>query len=477
MSQPTNAPAQSSLSIRDAILAPVSTAHSGLNNPFELIRFRHPGYPGAFGQDILFSLYPFDSSTGGGLQYGVAFSACAIVAGNAWTGWLTETRDGARLIREWDDLLFGTDYYFHVSQDPLPEDLHSGRFQYPIVPTFRHWTFPHDQFPDQWHGPRTGVGVTNDAIRPPPPLPSNATNYVHNRDKGCVISKYRDDPERAHICPRSEIEWFLDNRMEQYNLKVNLDPVIDDAANSCSMRSDLHTAFDVSKKFVITPKSSRWIVHFLEPTMDMGNLYHNVPLDLDPTISPKFILSRFAWAIFPRLAPFLKTNSFKSVKVRVTGDDGMEEKVETMSGADLTKLLDSSKSRTSSLIKKRRQGTSERDDLGEYSDRGRKRFRVSQDNRADWSTANTSPNYDSDMNSSRVSPSGVPKGGQQGPYDFKVLKRKILLAQRPKDPQLVCCDYNAAEDANRRGLEGPRAKGGAHLCLECLGLEYRDDAL
>ena len=466
-----DAPAQSSLSVRDAILAPVSTPHSGLDNPFRQIKFRHPGYPGAFGQDVLFSLHPFDSSTGG-LQYGVAFSACAIVAGNAWTGWLTETRDGAKLTMGWDDLLFGTDYYFHVSQDHLPEDSHSGKFQYPIVPTFRHWTFPHHQFPEQWHGPRTEVGVTNDVIRPPP-LTSNVTNYVHNRDKGCVISKYRDDLERAHVCPRREIEWFLDNYMEQYNLDIDLDPIIDDAANSWSMRSDLHTAFDVSKKFVITPKKSRWTVHFLKSTMDIGNLYHNVPLDLDPSISPKFILSRFAWAIFPRLAPFLKRNSFKSVKVRVTGDEGMEEKVETMSGTDLTKLLDSSKSRTSSLTKKRRQGTSERDDLGEYSDRGRKRFRVSQDNR----TADTSPNYDSDIDSSRASQSGVPKGGQQGPYDFEVLKRKMLLAQRPKDPQLVCCDYNAAEDANRRGLEGHRAKGGAHLCLECSGLEYRDDAL
>lgn len=40
---------------------------------------------------------------------------------------------------------------------------------------------------------------------------------------------------------------------------------------------------------------------------------------------------------------------------------------------------------------------------------------------------------------------------------------------------MYCCDYNAAAAAARVGLVGKREYGGAYLCLECLGTEYRDE--
>lgn len=56
------------------------------------------------------------------------------------------------------------------------------------------------------------------------------------------------------------------------------------------------------------------------------------------------------------------------------------------------------------------------------------------------------------------------------------LRQRFSKAQRPSDPALYCCDYNAAEQANAAGHEGPRKYGGAQLCMECLGAEYSTKA-
>jgi hypothetical protein len=55
------------------------------------------------------------------------------------------------------------------------------------------------------------------------------------------------------------------------------------------------------------------------------------------------------------------------------------------------------------------------------------------------------------------------------------LRRHALLQQRPTNPEIMCCDYTAAEKAAALGIEGKRAFGGAHLCLQCLGEEVRDE--
>ena len=276
--------------------------------------------------------------------------------------------------------------------------------------------------------------------------------------------------------------------MEQYSLWAELDPAIDDVANSLSLRSDLHTTFDKGKKFVITPKNSTWAVHFLEPTWDFGNLYHNIPLQLDPTISPIFLLVRFAWAIIPRLGAFLKTNPSKLVKVRVSGVNGMSIENKRLTQSELISLLDPTRSRTPRPIKKQKLGVSDQggpeveeesqEKINQY--RGRKRLRVSEEDLQ--MTSERSASIRGSLSectgsiTSQASLIEVADASQKAPSDLKAYKRRLLLAQRPKDPHLLCCDYNAAEKAHREGLRGPEENGGALLCLECLGLEYRDDS-
>lgn len=57
---------------------------------------------------------------------------------------------------------------------------------------------------------------------------------------------------------------------------------------------------------------------------------------------------------------------------------------------------------------------------------------------------------------------------------IEALRLAALKIQRPSNPLLVCCDFDAAVKAIAIGLEGPRKFGGTYLCLECLGAEYKE---
>ena len=109
--------------------------------PSRRIRFRHPGYPDTDYENVLLDLYAFDYPTGG-LHYGTAFLACAIVALNAFNGYLSETRAGDKLVSKWDELLLKDNYYFYIPS--IPESrLSAYEYQYLVHPTFQHWSFPH----------------------------------------------------------------------------------------------------------------------------------------------------------------------------------------------------------------------------------------------------------------------------------------------------------------------------------------------
>ena len=51
----------------------------------------------------------------------------------------------------------------------------------------------------------------------------------------------------------------------------------------------------------------------------------------------------------------------------------------------------------------------------------------------------------------------------------------MLKALRPRDAQVLYCDYNPAENNNRSEVPGARNSDGAYLCLELLGYWYRAD--
>jgi hypothetical protein len=107
--------------------------------------------------------------------------------------------------------------------------------------------------------------------------PSTFSAAILARDLFCRISAHYTGTEVAHICPREESDWFFANGMSRWNNDTSLgeQSVIDDHANLILMRSDIHKAFD-DGKFILYPKDvTGFSLHIMEPSLDLGILYHN----------------------------------------------------------------------------------------------------------------------------------------------------------------------------------------------------------
>jgi hypothetical protein len=243
------------------------------------------------------------------------------VAGNTQDGYFTHERGGERILLEPDELLRKKSYYFYLGSVQS--------IRYPVYRSFEHWAFPHGSLPPEWS---PLMGTTN-ADSQAPPSALNLSNAILLRDVSCQISKAMDYIESAHLCPRSQASWFEANGMGQYNQNTHLseDFVVDDIGNAIALRSDIHRAFD-DGKFVIVPKGSKWVVHFLGQTNTLSRDFHNTVIALDQGISVSFLFARFAWTIFPGIQQFLEVGLPREVLMRVTEDAEYKEVTKTYSG-------------------------------------------------------------------------------------------------------------------------------------------------
>lgn len=489
------------------------------------IAFKHPHYPEAYNQNVIFSLEGYDAydkeesdrerpeqqegSEGalqerrggqqegsgmvlqegrGGLHYGTALTACALVSGNCWNGYFTQERDGQKLDMAHDHLLTGSAYYFHVPTAT------GESYQYSVYPSFEHWAFPHNTFPTAWRRPASPTDSHN-----VPSVRSNVTAAVLQRDRTCIVTGQIDYMERAHLCPSNEQAWFRLNHMSQYNMNQRLSPEYstDDTSNALALRPDIHWAFD-DGTFAIVPKEGSWVPHFFRSTHDLGPRYHNMTLALNSGISVQHLLARFAWAIFPLVRNFLQGGGDRAVKFHVFNEEERqhEEKTEVMNIKDITAKFFAPRARSNSSKKRSREDTTQEDDDG----RAFKRTRCLsfEDNAAESTWGSTEPSSASGglvtlqddvhvhvKDNERLPPSDENAfdrhlesewAGQAGEADFdehiENLRRRQLLKRRPSDPSLYCCDYNRADMLTNRGVPGKREWGGSHLCEECLGGEY-----
>jgi len=144
----------------------------------------------------------------------------------------------------------------------------------------------------------------------PPTSRADAAASMMIRDQSCRLSNHRDCVSYAHLCPRAELDWFRNNQMGRYSLEIESNS-IDDIGNIILLRYDLRRDFD-NGKFIFIPKKSEStsetaiVAHVLEPTHELGLLYHNTQLHPMPGVPWVFFLARFAWAIFPSVQPFLE---------------------------------------------------------------------------------------------------------------------------------------------------------------------------
>jgi hypothetical protein len=191
-----------------------------------IVEFFHPAYPGK----QLFQLNAYDGE-GASLDYGVALTACCIVAAGQ-PGYLTTERDGPPVVEPDNSLLTGGKYYYHVTDDTYP----SG--EYPICPSFSHWRFPHDgKYPAAWPNEKVESSVKAE-------LRTNRAASVKARDKWCIVSARQDWLEHAHIVPVALNDWFNDNNMQRYVEPVNEAHGVHAAANMIMLCHDMHLALD-----------------------------------------------------------------------------------------------------------------------------------------------------------------------------------------------------------------------------------------
>src|SRR5467141_1003976 len=102
---------------------------------------------------------------------------------------------------------------------------------YPVVPSFQDWLFPHDHIPDFW--PQAS------------PLPSLSVR--------CAVTNWSILTEGAHLVPREESRWYSQNDMARYGIDLR---DIDNGANIIRLRPDLHRYFD-RRWWAIVPKVAR----------------------------------------------------------------------------------------------------------------------------------------------------------------------------------------------------------------------------
>lgn len=84
--------------------------------------FRHPAWPRSL--DIFLFLETLDNLPGRGVHHHTAWLACAVIAGNAFNGYLSPSPDPNPVIAPplgAEVLLKGSDYWFHVP-DPNRND-------------------------------------------------------------------------------------------------------------------------------------------------------------------------------------------------------------------------------------------------------------------------------------------------------------------------------------------------------------------
>ena len=90
-------------------------------------------------------------------------------------------------------------------------------------------------------------------------------------------------------------------QLDQNNMHVYLSgdqrSLINSSRNLFTLRWDLHLCLFDEAGFVIVPKLSQLVVHFLQPTNQSAQLYHNVKFDHKNALSHEALYARFAWAL------------------------------------------------------------------------------------------------------------------------------------------------------------------------------------
>lgn len=161
------------------------------------ISFRHPGYPD-IGPNLV-SLDAVDDKLGAGIDYDTALVACGIVACNNWSqSWFgVKDSSGASGVfravpRARDGVFRESIYYFFINQNQ--------REQYPVIPSFDHWRFPHGDLPEIWLA--LDIPSLNPAVAAQiRQCKAEGKLAVKIRDESCRLTAWTNATEPCHLIP------------------------------------------------------------------------------------------------------------------------------------------------------------------------------------------------------------------------------------------------------------------------------------
>lgn len=300
------------------------------HNHRHTIEILHPGYTDR--NNILLTLHAPDILEGG-LYYDFAHQAAAIVTGNHFQGYFSRTTFGQRINVPQNAVLKPGRYYFHTGtccegqydgsldspsiqcrtfpdQSQAIETRTNNHIQYPVIPRFQLWPFPHSRLPRVWEEPIENLLQDYDREA----QFSDISGAVAGRDKTCRATGAGLGVEAAHLCPKTYNEWFHWHRMDRYNRNRMLPPpsMIDDLSNLILLRADVHKVFD-SRRLVFFPKvfdsasrqNSNIVIHALQAHQELVTIWHNRPLLEMRGIAAEHLFTRFAVCIFAHLEAFM----------------------------------------------------------------------------------------------------------------------------------------------------------------------------
>ncbi len=134
----------------------------------------------------------------------------------------------------------------------------------------------------------------------------------------CCISQSGYAIESAHLVPKTEVDWFTRNLMDDYGDSFL---GIHTPNNLAPMRADLHQLFD-GHAFALVPKPSStipasYLVHVVHTkAAEIEPIYHNVPILALHRDARPYLFARFGWAILLHAKVFiLQTSQPCSVRV------------------------------------------------------------------------------------------------------------------------------------------------------------------
>ena len=390
------------------------------------IHIRHPGYP-----DRINTLLNVRRNDDGGAHHETVRLSCAVIACNAWDGYLSEDRQGAIPAVDTPDpdiMLRKDSYYFQTHHPPsshaseLPEIAVA---DYAITPTFETWEYPRDRFPQYW-----------EAMSPTSPIQQVAVSQA------CSLTRHTESVQHAHLVPAAQREWFQQNLMGQYIGPGSVDEMLH-PVNTVHLRSDIHSIFD-AKRFAIVPKHGKFVVHSFNelPGSEVLRLYHNV--ELHPMQAGiEFLLARFAFTVFGHLRTFLGAKVERRLRVRGANREWEERQVSAEDCARYgVQTAMQGKSRSASPRKRtiheqsvQERGSNDNDDSADEEVwRGRKRRRTNDS--GIWSSSQLFESTSSSANPS--TPSSTSHILQPRPERALLSEKTELAIETREDPQERC---------------------------------------